>query len=489
MNISDPIYGTMDLLPCQIELFNTIAFQRLTRLKQLGVCYTVFPGATHTRAEHSLGVAWLARKLLRQLQLNQPEISIQKEDECLIALAAQAHDLGHGIASHAFESWLRARAFEGRLNEPEQSANAQKYLVNERKGPLLRSAAKKIAERSARELSSKIWSHEEQSIRILKHIMEQLPAIKHIANAFEIMAALIRGDDRNCSIATEKKWMLEIVNNACCGIDVDRLDYLQRDAHHVFGSSGDGGLMNVDRIIASARITADRQHLAFDVQILDTLYQIFHRRWSMFRSVYLHNQVVGNELALRSMLDAMYDSPTMSVFSFDIFTNVDQYLLLDDTCFAAASIILQQSKSNDDQHLQRLVSEWSDFQKGKSKFVCVAQVNLSSDQFNQVGDVTAEQITSKLVEQQIEASDLHLHCCKFHFGASSDDPLSRVWFYDSCKDYRASFRLDSLHRNAAPRLRLTPSDWQEWQIRIYSQKETVQKAADAIQRALEARVN
>ena len=106
--IHDPIHGQMELSSYQLELLRTPHFQRLTRLKQLGPCYVVYPGATHTRAEHCLGVAHLARCLIQSLKRHQRYLDIDERDERLLVLAAQAHYLGHGAFSHAFEGWLHS---------------------------------------------------------------------------------------------------------------------------------------------------------------------------------------------------------------------------------------------------------------------------------------------------------------------------------------------------------------------------------------------
>jgi len=72
-------------------------------LKQLGVCDWVFRGATHTRFEHSLGVAHLAEKVLRGIQEKQSDLNITETDVTCVKVAALCHDLGHGPFSHVFD--------------------------------------------------------------------------------------------------------------------------------------------------------------------------------------------------------------------------------------------------------------------------------------------------------------------------------------------------------------------------------------------------
>ena len=77
--INCPIHGFITLSPRMLSIVDTPEFKRLHNLRQLGVAYIVYPSANHTRFEHSLGVAHLAKLLIKNLQTNQPELCINNK--------------------------------------------------------------------------------------------------------------------------------------------------------------------------------------------------------------------------------------------------------------------------------------------------------------------------------------------------------------------------------------------------------------------------
>lgn len=304
--IHDPVHGPMELLPCQLELLRTPHFQRLTRLKQLGVAYLVFPGATHTRAEHSLGVAWLARLLVQSLRVHQPDIELSERDERLLVLAAQAHDLGHGVASHAFEGWLHRSPFA----HQDQSRGE--------------------------------WKHEAASVRILRDAVERglLPSLSGDEHGLERIEAFILGKVPPTRVLPRRqRWMLDVVNNVRSGIDVDRLDYLQRDALHALGGNG-CGLMHIGRLLCNARVSSDGCRLLFHVKTLGQLNELFHRRWSMFRMIYGHDTVLAIEMMLHDFFEHLVRSRHCTVLrdALQIGT-IERYMLLDDSLLQHARLI------------------------------------------------------------------------------------------------------------------------------------------------------
>jgi len=185
------------LEPLLLQILDTPQFQRLRDLKQLGCAYLVFPGASHNRYEHSLGVAHLAHQLMAHLAQAQPELGITPHEILLVKIAGLCHDLGHGPFSHSFEQFLE------------------------------------IVDPATR------FSHEQMSVDILGWIREDNPVI----------AAELTTDDfqfrkecmdpySNPTQSNPKKFMYDIVANARNSVDVDKFDYLARVVSRVGGGGG-----------------------------------------------------------------------------------------------------------------------------------------------------------------------------------------------------------------------------------------------------------
>lgn len=103
--INDPVLGFITI-PNELiyELVQHPLFQRLTRIKQLGLANVVYPGAQHTRFQHSLGAMHLVGEAVKQLRLKGQVITAAEENGVLAAMLL--HDVGHGPFSHVLENTL-----------------------------------------------------------------------------------------------------------------------------------------------------------------------------------------------------------------------------------------------------------------------------------------------------------------------------------------------------------------------------------------------
>ena len=100
--INDAIHGQFKLEGATEELLATPGINKLSHIKQLGLAHLVFPGAHHTRFEHSMGASHIAGMMAESVGLN-------KQDKSTLEVAAMLHDVGHGPYSHTLEHILSER--------------------------------------------------------------------------------------------------------------------------------------------------------------------------------------------------------------------------------------------------------------------------------------------------------------------------------------------------------------------------------------------
>lgn len=103
--INDPVHGFINI-PSEFifDLIEHPVFQRLRRIKQLGLTHYVYPGATHTRFQHTIGAVHLMSLAINHLRSKNIDITLEEEEAVLAAILL--HDIGHGPFSHALENSL-----------------------------------------------------------------------------------------------------------------------------------------------------------------------------------------------------------------------------------------------------------------------------------------------------------------------------------------------------------------------------------------------
>lgn len=128
--INDPVYGFIRIDDAAIfQVIEHPAYQRLRRIQQMALAQLVFPGAVHTRFQHSLGAYHLLTLALQELK--NKGISISAEEQTAVKLAVLLHDAGHGPFSHALEGLIA-----GGLSHEQISRLMMQQLIKEIEGPL-----------------------------------------------------------------------------------------------------------------------------------------------------------------------------------------------------------------------------------------------------------------------------------------------------------------------------------------------------------------
>ncbi len=207
-SIIDPIYGRVEISELEQLIINTPEMARLRRIQQLGLADLAFPGANHTRFEHSVGTLFIADKIAKALGLSSQEI-------VKVRIAALLHDIGHCAFSHVVESVLKR-------NPPYQPVIEGKNFLR----------------------------HEMFTKYIISNSFHTKPEIAthEGASFFEEIARMATGDVD----AVPKPCLAQIISN---DIDADRIDFLLRDSYHTGVSLG---LVDVDQIVGSLSLSNSR---------------------------------------------------------------------------------------------------------------------------------------------------------------------------------------------------------------------------------------
>ncbi len=234
--ITDPIHKNIKFTQIEKELIDTPIFQRLRRIRQLAGAHLVYPGALHSRFEHSLGSMFLAglsgQTLYSKDYLTDMDV-IQK-----LRIAALLHDVGHGPFSHLFE---------------EVSKNGVKF-------------------------SHEIFGHKIITNTIISDIIE-----KNGYDSKEIASISFGRHKMN--------FLNEIISG---GLSVDLMDYLPRDSYF---SGTEYGKIDYHRIINSLEVSSNN-NLGINKSSLYSYESMLISRYQMFKAVYFHKSVRSGEVML-----------------------------------------------------------------------------------------------------------------------------------------------------------------------------------------------
>ena len=272
--IYDRVHGPIVVPGLLVAFIDTPEFQRLDRIAQLGGCRFVYPSATHSRKEHSIGVAHLAGKLVRHLRDVQPSLGIDDDDVRCVELAGLIHDIGHGPFSHMFEHVL------------EHVLPAEKVVKHEvMSGELARHLV------TANEIDLRLYfdGDPEQQLEFAIALVDGLEEDKEWECSTKGPRKDHPGDDA-WGRPEAKRFLFDIVANKRNGVDVDKLDYLVRDSLAAFGSKP--AAFDVNRVLASARALPNdlgRREVCFQMKVAYDIIEVYQQRAKLHRTLYQHH--------------------------------------------------------------------------------------------------------------------------------------------------------------------------------------------------------
>ncbi|PFH47823.1 hypothetical protein AMATHDRAFT_6386 [Amanita thiersii Skay4041] len=404
--IKDPIHDCIPISAKLKSFIDTPQYQRLRNIKQLGVSYTVWPGASHNRFEHGLGVAYLGRLMATHLQKNQPELKITDRDVECVEIAGLCHDLGHGPWSHFWDGMFIPRIMKGTK-----------------------------------------WAHEHASEMMFDYLVTdndiQIPD-----DDVRFIKALIAGDPRKCSSPREKPFFFDIIANKRNGLDVDKFDYIQRDSYMI----GEPTRISLQRMIHSARVLNNQ--ICYDIKDANQIYEICATRFKLHKIVYSHKAAKAIE---HMLLDALISANSYLHFA-EHLNNPRKYLHTTDA-------LAQQIEASEAPELEEArdifgrirtrdlykcvdykVIDWPNRQMFKDKISPESIVeaakktarDLSRDMGNKTDtddDNTASETESTVLPDVdgLSPDDVVVDFSTMHYGMQEKNPLDFVEFYSKRK--------------------------------------------------------
>ncbi len=287
-------------------LIDTAEFQRLRRVRQLGLAHFAYQGAEHSRFTHSLGALHLATRILAKLS---SKYEISDADRIAVRCAALLHDVGHGAFSHVIEPILHFRH--------------EDFTI------------------------AAVESDDTEIGKKLRAFSPELPTR---------VASIIRGDFKPVALA-------QIVSSQ---LDADRMDYLLRDS---LMTGVKYGVFDLEWIIKSLEIDEQNDRLFVSARGLYAVEDYLQARYYMYRQVYFHRTLRAAESVLQSLLKRVLslfrdgqnvfvaeDSPLDRVFRGEKFT-LCEHLSFDD---ADVMFHIKRWQSSDDTILADLSRRFLD---------------------------------------------------------------------------------------------------------------------------------
>jgi HD superfamily phosphohydrolase len=242
--IYDCVHGYIELTETELKVINAPVFQRLHHVRQLGLSFLVYPTAQHSRFSHSLGVLYVVSEFIDALkERNDQSTTLDSpEDIQTLRLAALLHDIGHHPFSHVLENSIVQYDSEEAKHE-----NFGKWII------------------------------ENTSIRdqIEDYNIEKIGAMITKSHTERVYNSLISSD-----------------------LDVDRLDYLLRDAYFTGVAYG---AIDVHRLLGIVRIRDG--NVVYDLKGLATIEAYLMARMAMYRAVYHHKTSIGFSLLLNKVYE------------------------------------------------------------------------------------------------------------------------------------------------------------------------------------------
>lgn len=328
--IMDPVHGGIPLYRHEIQVIDHPLFQRLRNICQNDILSLVFPGATHSRFLHSVGVMHVGGRMfrtmidayLRERQLSeQVDLSLSQLDAIdylakTIRLGCLLHDSGHSSFSHQFTQARKIHdlmAQPGRFEKLWAGADYRDYF----REPPEELEHEHYSVRVAHEILTQINLQDAglciQDVMGIMETTEVTPSDSFCRHALTFWEFIAGEDAESGAIHRDDipVLVMNMLSSIVSGeIDADRADYMLRDGFH---SSVTIGGFNLDHLLSNLRfgwdVKAPWLGLAITQKGLGALEDFVYSRHQMYRKVYAHKTALGFDWLLREAINEALDDP------------------------------------------------------------------------------------------------------------------------------------------------------------------------------------
>jgi deoxynucleoside triphosphate triphosphohydrolase SAMHD1 len=454
--IYDVLYGPLQITRFASEIIDSSQFQRLQRMKQLGMADCIFPNAVHTRYAHSIGTYYQCKKLTERLAdvtpisemsgylRGIPELAEYieknyKERDCefdkylqeLINIAALCHDLGHGPFSHLFDDIFIEHT----------TLKTHKNAKHERRSQLLI----EIIIKNSEFLKSRILN---DHVKLIQDIID--PGPQHTA------------------------FIYQIVSNNANSLDVDKFDYITRDMGTLGIRSSFDYRVLIHQAVIINNVIAYPTESALDIQ------QLFQMRHLMYRKVYNNKQVIGAHLMMADVMKKINELIHIS----DSIIDMDRFCTYTDSSIIEISkLINTRFFAQDDKNQQEQEQE-----QEQNKHI-INDIKVLSERFDNNNyyypifgfvmsdkvDFDKNQIFKEAFSQYMDDIVIFTSVAGFVSGNKSN-PLDNICLYDDIKyvNGKITYIGSTIKKNKYGITNIMPDSYQEYITIIYYKKNDTQ---------------